>query len=136
MGVKSPMTRKRINQATTTRARALRSAMTDAEQKLWRALRGRQIDGCRFRRQHPIGSFIADFACIEHKLVVELDGGQHQDQLEYDERRTAFLIAQGWRVLRYWNNDVMQNLEGVLADVVAALGVSLPSQPCPCEGEG
>lgn len=107
------ITERRIKQQTTAFARALRSGMTDAEQRLWRAIRGKQILNCRFRRQHPIGNDFADFVCIDKKLVIELDGGQHQDQIAYDEQRTAFFKAQGWQVLRFWNNDVLNNLEGV-----------------------
>jgi very-short-patch-repair endonuclease len=105
--------------------------MTLTELKIWSALRGKQIEASRFRRQHPIGPYIADFACVENKVVIELDGGQHQEQVSYDERRTAFMQAQGWRVLRFWNNDVLSNLEGVLARVVDALGAPPPSQPSP-----
>jgi very-short-patch-repair endonuclease len=89
--------------------------MTDVERLLWQALRGKQLNGHRFRRQHPIGCYIADFACIEQQLVIELDGGQHQEQIAYDERRTASLLAKAWRVLRFWNNDVVDNMEGVLS---------------------
>jgi adenine-specific DNA-methyltransferase len=95
--------------------------MTDAEQLLWRSLRSKQLNGHRFRRQHPIAQYIADFACIEQKLVVEIDGGQHQEQVEYDERRTAFLQKQGWQVLRFWNNDVLNNLDGVLSIIAENL---------------
>jgi len=105
--------------------------MTFAEQKLWQALRGRQIEGCRFRRQHPIGPYIADFACLDKSLVIELDGGQHQERMEYDERRTAFLESLGWKVLRFWNNEVMSNLDGVLASVAEVLTAAPPSQPSP-----
>jgi very-short-patch-repair endonuclease len=95
--------------------------MTDAKRALWRALRSKQLNGYRFRRQHPVGQYIADFACIEQKIAIELDGGQHQEQCAYDEQRSAFLQAQGWRVLRFWNNEVMSNLDGVLAVVVGNL---------------
>jgi len=101
--------------------------MTSTEQMLWRALRGRQILNSQFRRQHPVGPYIADFACIDRKLIVELDGGQHQDQIVYDEERTIFLQIQGWQVLRFWNNDVSNNLDGVLASVVDALTSPPPS---------
>ena len=115
MGVKRSMTAKRINPVTTARARSRPSGMTDVERLLWQALRGRQCNGQRFRRQHPIGPYIADFACIEQRMVIELDGGQHQDQRVQDERRSAFLRAQGWQVLRFWNNHVLNNLDGVLS---------------------
>jgi very-short-patch-repair endonuclease len=78
-----------------------------------------------------IRSAIADFACLEKMLVVELDGGQHQEQIEYDKRRTLFMKEQGWRVLRFWNNDVMGNLDGVLTRVADALKLTPPSQPSP-----
>lgn len=101
--------------------------MTDVERLLWQALRGMQIHGQRFRRQHPIGPYIADFACVEQKLVVELDGGQHQEQQAYDEHRTAFMQAQGWRVLRFWNNDALDNMEGVLFRIAESLNAAPPS---------
>jgi primosomal protein N' (replication factor Y) len=116
---------KRIRSTTTAKARSLRTGMTDAEHKLWYALRHKQLNNHRFRRQHPIGKYFADFACIEQKLLIELDGGQHQDQIEYDEQRTAFLQKNGWQVLRFWNNDVMSNLDGVLSTIAEHLG-SLP----------
>jgi very-short-patch-repair endonuclease len=87
--------RRRIKPKSTDNARSLRSDMMIAEHKFWQAIRGKQIEGCRFRREHPIGPYIADFACIDKLLVIELDGGQHQDRITYDERRTAFLQAQG-----------------------------------------
>jgi len=95
--------------------------MTDVEHLLWRAIRGKQVNACRFRRQHPIGPYIADFACIERRLAVELDGGQHQDQNSQDEPRTAFMQTQGWQVLRFWNIDVLENLDGVLATIAENL---------------
>jgi len=94
--------------------------MTDAERRLWFLLRARQLNGHKFRRQHPVGSFVLDFACLEQKLAVEVDGGQHADS-EQDQRRTAWLEAQGWRVIRFWNNDVLSNPEGVAARLVEAL---------------
>jgi very-short-patch-repair endonuclease len=110
-------------------ARILRKNLTDAERHLWRHIRLRQIGGHKFRRQHPMGSYIADFACIECKLIVEVDGGQHAEQLEYDAMRTAWLEAHGYRVLRFWNNDVLQNIEGVVASIRVALGVDAGGAP-------
>jgi very-short-patch-repair endonuclease len=95
-------------------ARHLRAKQTDAEKLLWQHLRNRQIEDCKFRRQQVIESFTVDFVCIEIKLIIELDGGQHQDQVSYDEARTRTLELNGFRVLRFWNNDVLQNTEGVL----------------------
>jgi primosomal protein N' (replication factor Y) len=101
--------------------------MTDAERTLWRAIRDEAL-GVRFRRQHPIGTAIADFACVEAKLVIEVDGGQHGGVK--DAARDAALQAAGWRILRYWNNEVIENCDGVVADVLAALrgtaGMGLP----------
>jgi len=98
---------------------------------LWQTLRQKQVNGHRFRRQHPVGQYIVDFACIERKLVIELDGGQHQERREYDEQRTGFLNERGWRVLRFWNNDVIENLDGVLTEIANALKSAPPSQPSP-----
>lgn len=127
MGVQRLMTRRRISGVTTARARSLRCAMTDAEHLLWRALRGKQLNGHRFRRQHPIGKYIADFACIEQKIVIELDGGQHQEQQVYDGQRSTFLAAQGWEILRFWNNDVLNNLDGVLSVIAKEVTGAPPS---------
>jgi len=96
------------------RARELRTNQTDAERKLWRALRGGQLAGAKFRRQQPIGPYIVDFCCWEHRLVIELDGGQHADEVEHDETRTAFLESNGLRVIRFWNNTVLQSFAVVL----------------------
>jgi very-short-patch-repair endonuclease len=121
------------------RSRELRKNPTDAERKLWQHLRDKQLENFRFRRQRPIGNYIVDFICLEANLVVELDGGQHADQQQYDLKRTAYLTAEGLKVLRYWNNDVMQNIEGVLENIRAALmqGATqrTPSQPSPREGK-
>src|SRR5207302_6077655 len=94
------------NQAPSDRARELRRDATDAERRLWSALRDRRLRGYRFRRQHPIGNYIVDFACTRHCVIVEADGGQHADS-EADRDRTAWLESQGWQVLRFWNNDIL-----------------------------
>jgi very-short-patch-repair endonuclease len=96
------------------RARILREQSTEAEKKLWRILRNRQLDGIKFRRQAPIGPYIADFLAVDALLFIELDGGQHSDQADYDGKRTAWLKQQGYRVLRFWNNDILANTEGVI----------------------
>ncbi len=101
----------------TERARSLRSAQTEAEARLWRALRNRRLDGFKFRRQFPIDRFIADFACIDAKLVVEVDGGLHAEQLDYDAQRTAVLESCGFHVLRFWNGEVFDNLDGVVETI-------------------
>ncbi|HVK54529.1 MAG TPA: endonuclease domain-containing protein [Burkholderiales bacterium] len=102
-------------------ARRLRRNMTDVERLLWRQLRAHRFSDYKFRRQHQIGSFIVDFACMDAKLIIELDGGQHAEQSKKDEVRDAWLLSQGYRVLRFWNNDVIQNLEGVLQRIAEAL---------------
>lgn len=94
------------------RARVLRSRMTDAERKLWFALRGRRFANFKFRRQVPLGRYIADFVCFEARLVIEADGGQHAGSM-HDKLRDRWVIANGFRMLRFWNNDVLSNLEGV-----------------------
>ena len=103
-------------------ARALRRDLTDAERLIWCRLRNRGLYGHKFRRQHPVGPYVVDFVCIEERLVVEIDGGQHAEQAARDEMRSVFLKAKGYRVLRFWNNEVMANIEGVLAAIAAALG--------------
>jgi very-short-patch-repair endonuclease len=103
------------------RARRLRREQTDAESKLWARLRARQLCGAKFRRQHPIGPFIADFCCVECGLVVELDGGQHAERIKVDESRTFFIGQLGYRVLRFWDNEVMKDIEAVLEEIVRVL---------------
>jgi very-short-patch-repair endonuclease len=105
--------------------------VTEAERKLWQRLRGLETVGSHFRRQATIGPYFGDFACHAKRLVIELDGGQHGEDahLTHDARRDAYMKANGYRVLRFWNNDVMQNMEGVLEVIAAAL--SAPSPPTP-----
>jgi very-short-patch-repair endonuclease len=102
------------------RARQLRSRMTNAERKMWYALRDRRFAGFKFRRQVPIGHFIADFVCFDARLVIELDGGQHADSV-YDRRRDQWFTRNQFRVLRFWNNEVLSNLEGVMTVLADAL---------------
>jgi very-short-patch-repair endonuclease len=109
------------------RARQLRNEQTDAEAKLWARLRARQISGVKFRRQHPIGPYVADFCCVEHRLIIEIDGGQHAEQMQSDQRRTAILKLHGFRVLRFWNNEVLANLDAVLEQIYQALNNPHPS---------
>jgi very-short-patch-repair endonuclease len=103
-------------------ARALRKNMTDAEQLMWHCLRQKQLGGFRFRRQHPFERFVLDFYCCKAKLAVELDGGQHNEPhtITHDAERTIFLEQHGIQVIRFWNNEVFQNLEGVLQSVYEA----------------
>ena len=110
----------RSNSKTMRRAVNLRKNMTDAERKLWRYLERKQL-GVRFRRQHAIGNFIVDFCCVQKKLVVELDGSQHLDFQEYDEDRTKYLESRGYRVIRFWNHDVMNDINGVILAITYAL---------------
>ncbi|MFL5232373.1 MAG: endonuclease domain-containing protein [Microvirga sp.] len=108
------------NRPKTAKARHLRRAQTDAERRLWYRLNNRQLAGHKFVRQEPIGPYFADFVCRERKLVVELDGSQHAES-EHDQVRDAFLVTCGYRVLRFWNRDVMQNLNSVLDTIFAVL---------------
>ena len=105
------------------RARVLRRAMTDAERKLWWHLRGLRVEGTHFRRQATIGPYFADFACHDCRLVIEVDGGGHaeQERVMADETRTKFLTSRGYRVLRFWNNDVLKDTEAVMSTIYGAL---------------
>jgi very-short-patch-repair endonuclease len=118
------------------RARALRREMTEAEKKLWQMLRSRQTEGYRFRRQVPIGRFMADFVCHEAKLIVEIDGGQHDPSSETEARRTRFLESEGYCVLRFWNNEVLENPDGVQAMIAEYLRRITPSPSLPHRGGG
>ena len=104
-------------------SRKLRRDQTEAEARLWRALRAHQAGDVHFRRQHAIGNYIVDFCAPRRKLVIEVDGGQHLEQQEYDNRRTAFLESKGYRVLRFWNHDVMKELDGVMLVILEALEI-------------
>ena len=109
-----------MREGTNTRfARKLRGSMTDAEQRLWKFLRRRHLGHGRFRRQHPIGPYIADFVCLEPKLVIEVDGGQHGSDV--DSAREAWLGGQGFRILRFWNNDVLARTDDVVAVILAEI---------------
>ena len=107
------------------RQRSLRRNQTPHEHILWKHLRDKRLFHWKFRRQHPIGDYYVDFVCLPEKLVIELDGSQHAEQLAYDQERTAFLKAHGYRVLRYWNNVVSENNDAVLSDILRALEESI-----------
>ena len=129
--------RSRTKRLNVDRARSLRVTQTDAEQALWFRIRNRRLQGWKFRRQHEIGPYIVDFLCPDAGLIVELDGGQHGDQQIYDEHRTFQLQAMGYRVLRFWNNEVLTNIDDVLEVLLEALASPGPSpQPSPRRGEG
>ena len=102
-------------------ARVLRRGQTDTEKKLWYLLRGRELKGFKFRRQFPIGPYIADFCCWERRLVVELDGGQHAVDIAKDKRRTLFLNQQGYKVIRFWDNEVLTQTASVLEVILEEL---------------
>jgi very-short-patch-repair endonuclease len=103
------------------RAKALRSNPTEAERILWQYLRLRQLGGHKFRRQQLLGNYIVDFVCLERRLVVEVDGGQHVAQVAYDGQHTTWIEAQGFRVLRFWDHEVMQNIDAVKEAIWQAL---------------
>ena len=102
-------------------AKHLRKNATDAEKFLWTHIRNRQLEGWKFRRQLPVGQYIVDFACPEFRLIIEIDGGQHAEQIHYDLGRTKFLQTKGYRVVRFWNNEVPGNIEAVLEALTLTL---------------
>ena len=104
-----------VSNITRSSAKRMRKDMTDAEVKLWQELRAHRLEGLGFRRQMPISGYIADFACLEHKLIVEVDGSHHADgkQFIHDERRTIYLKEQGWTTLRFWNDDVLNDIQNI-----------------------
>jgi crossover junction endodeoxyribonuclease RuvC len=115
-------------------ARTLRHDPTVAEKRLWRLLRSRQI-GAKFRCQQPIEGYVVDFVSFERRLVIEIDGGQHADRDDYEKRRSRCLEANGFRILRFWNNDVMENEEGVFERIMMALRPTAPA-PSPSHARG
>jgi very-short-patch-repair endonuclease len=104
----------------------LRNNPTEAEKRLWSKLRLKQIDGHRFRRQVPIGRYIVDFVCFDQRLIIEVDGGQHDSRAIEDDAPTAWLEREGFRGLRFWNNEVLGNIEGVYDIIVAHLASDIP----------
>ena len=119
-------------------AKTLRTNQTEAEQRLWYHLRARRFMDLKFKRQKPMGRYIVDFVCVERRLIIEIDGGQHAEQVEYDQHRDAWLRSQGYTVLRFWNNEVMQQFEGVLEQIrlTLTLTLSLSPSPSPVNGRG
>ncbi|MEJ2033833.1 MAG: DUF559 domain-containing protein [Deltaproteobacteria bacterium] len=105
------------------RARELRRNQTEAEKAFWFRMRNRRLDGYKFRRQVPIGPYIADFVCMAARFVVEIDGGQHSERVDYDHRRECFLQKKGYEILRFWNNEVLENMDGVLTTLTLTLSL-------------
>jgi len=120
-----PKRRYRTKTTTLARARRLRRDMTEPEKRLWNRLCDNQLGGRHFRRQVPLGDYIADFCCLRPKPVVELDGETHVEISAAEARRARWLRGEGYQVLRFWNNEVMENIEGVLAQIARALGVEV-----------
>jgi very-short-patch-repair endonuclease len=106
--------------------KSLRKSQTDAESRLWYHLRNRNFQNYKFRRQHILRGYIVDFVCLEKNLVIELDGGQHAERNEYDSARTIKLEADGFQVLRFWNNEIFNNMDGVLETIYKALNTPHP----------
>ncbi len=119
-------------------ARNLRKSLTDAERVLWFNLRDRRLGGWKFRRQYVIGPFIVDFVCVEKKLIIEVDGGQHAEKIVQDHQRTEYLGKNGYRVMRFWNTEVLQETEGVLQVILFNLSEDIfpPLNSLPLGGEG
>lgn len=120
-------------------ARRLRKEMSDTEKKLWKHLRSRRFEGYKFRRQHPIGEYIADFCCVERRLVIEVDGGQHADEInvQKDCERTAYMGQRGYHVIRFWDNDVLNDTDTVMRQIFDWMDGAPSPHPSPSkEGEG
>jgi very-short-patch-repair endonuclease len=122
----NPMTNQRL---LTGVAKRLRHEMTDAERLLWNEVRAHRFAGLKFKRQEPLGLYVVDFVCYEAKLIVELDGGQHASQKEADEERTRWLASRGFRVVRFWNNDVLTNIAGVMREIEKEINTTSPPLP-------
>lgn len=112
---------RRSNPTTMHQASELRKELTPTERKLWAYLRNNQINGVSFRRQHAIGKYIPDFCAVQEKLIIELDGSQHLDQQEYDAERTKYLEEQGYKVIRFWNNQILNDMNGVILAITYAI---------------
>ena len=112
-------------------AKALRKRLTDAERLLWRHLRNRELGGWKFKRQYPVGPFIVDFICVEKNVVIEVDGGQHAENEDQDIQRSAYLNKMGYRILRFWNNQVLEETESVLEAIFAILAAVKQNSPSP-----
>ena len=121
---------------TTQQARGLRKNLTPAERKLWQHIRLRQLSGHKFRRQQPIEPYIVDSVCLEKRLAIEVDGGHHSGEAQEanDRERLAWLESQGFRVIRFWNNEIINNIEGVVAIIMNALEETTPSLALPRKG--
>jgi very-short-patch-repair endonuclease len=123
-------------------AKALRRNLTDAEQKLWYHLRAHRFVGRKFKWQKPLGCYVVDFVCLEEKLIIELDGGQHAESVAYDQERDSWLRSQGYTVLRFWNNELLNEMESVLEKIRLALehkaltSETLSPGPSPVNGRG
>jgi very-short-patch-repair endonuclease len=115
-------------------ARRLRSTQTDAERRLWSVLRANRLAGWKFKRQEQIGDYIVDFVCFKARLIVEADGSQHAESTT-DATRDAYMDGEGFRVLRFWNNDILGNTDGIATVILTALETPLPN-PSPARGEG
>jgi very-short-patch-repair endonuclease len=115
-------------------AKRLRHEMTDAERVLWREVRAHRFASFKFKRQEPLGLYVVDFVCYQAKLIVELDGGHHAEQQEPDAERTRWLESRGFRVVRFWNNDVLTNIAGVMQEIEKELNTTSPPLPGPLTG--
>ncbi len=126
-----PQYKPRTNPTILQHARDNRHPQTPAEAKLWQLIRNRNLDGYKFRRQHPIGYYIVDFYCHESKLIVEVDGRSHDNQIAYDEQRTTWLQSEGFRVIRFTNEQVMRNVVSVTEEILKACREVEPQEPSP-----